>query len=535
MLKLRTLIFTAISPLIAVLSTLEVHAQPIDSSMPTDEEITRILVDGEAWLYGSRDYCDAYKTVFYEDGSYAALEYDEGFYDPNGVWYEPSWYLDSSPMGSYFSVQNGVLRLYEYKNRGGSETYSSYLDIDSASPYQIEFSQDNGEQRPLVNCSVSDQEFADGVEESRRRERQALNTTATQLSESSQVTYSLPSLGTGQEVEIVHKSGYPGLFQYRYPIGTDSILLKYDYETRLCSAESRLYLNCSERLERYSQGREYYLESLNRRAEEIYFSEEYLEKALSKLRRVVVSYNLACLPENNRLQPASIDVDTAFYYGLWIGSSLSGYSEDYRISCEIPPEQAAVDIVEGRLSAVPIFRDIAQVNEQTISSEDYPCDDDDIQLTYDRSSPGYHEYGVQNKICDSSLRECTRDLVFSTMLSQTQHIVPSEDVSPVENCQIINVNLPVIFIGQDSIRTIIDREQYSATNYTLRNHFLHPGKVTRTVVERDTGIWIFTYGEGTGPFPRQNEEGADSLWTEVDQKLNNAVAQAVAEQQRLLP
>lgn len=148
--------YTVLSSITVAVSLIPLTSAQAQPSLPSDEEITTILVEGQEWTYDSREYCGDYKFVFGEDGSHAALRYAEGFYGPDGTWYEPSWALSGAADGS-FSIENGALQLHD--PRFGS-TYSS--SITAASPYQVDLSAEE-EPRSLVNCSVSDQEFADGL------------------------------------------------------------------------------------------------------------------------------------------------------------------------------------------------------------------------------------------------------------------------------------------------------------------------------------------------------------------------------------
>ena len=342
MLKLRTLIFTAISPLIAVLLALEVHSQSIDSSIPTDEEITRILVDGEAWLYGSRELCDTYKTVFYEDGSYAALEYDDGFHDHNGVWYEPSWYLDGSPMGSYYSVQNGVLRLHSYKDRSRSETYGSYSTIDSASRYQIVFSDrvvfSEGDEEqirplPLVNCSVSDQEFANGIEEAYNQGP---------VSTSRFVVPSLENIQITRDVsDNVTHSMMEGYHLRREGRMDDIVFLDDDYD---CNNVPRVTFGCSSYIQslmdelilrRRRIGPEDSI-SIASNYENNCFNEEGRESSLD-LRYATYRFSLS-IKDNPPFH------GVRFYY-----SYQRSRNESYFVSCTTPHDKARDVILSGNL------------------------------------------------------------------------------------------------------------------------------------------------------------------------------------------
>ena len=147
-----------------------------------------------------------------------------------------------------------------------------------------------------------------------------------------------------------------------------------------------------------------------------------------------------------------------------------------------------------------------------------PCNDDEIQTTYDTTSYWYHSYTVRNTVCSLNNSGCNRANVFKTMLSQAQIIAPDAGSEPVTNCKISILNIPGPF-GEDPIRTSVNQSGYSITNYTREDHALHPGRVTRSIVEENNSIIVITFGEGTGVFPGANESRAPGLWGEVDQKL----------------
>ena len=159
-----------------------------------------------------------------------------------------------------------------------------------------------------------------------------------------------------------------------------------------------------------------------------------------------------------------------------------------------------------------------------LDPENPPCDDTELQVTYDQSSSNYHSYITANSVCALSEAGCNRDAVFSTMLSQTRFIAPTSETSRVENCKLTVLNIPGPF-GEDHIRTTINLANYSIRNYTRANHALHPGRVTRTLVESDGRIYVLTYGEGIGSFPSLNSYLAPGTWNDVDRGLIEAVSE----------
>ena len=167
---------------------------------------------------------------------------------------------------------------------------------------------------------------------------------------------------------------------------------------------------------------------------------------------------------------------------------------------------------------------IKKVNEM-LSKENFPCDDDEIQVFYDKSSEQYHFYEVKNEVCSVNTEGCNIDFVFDVMVSNKQFIAPShQSQEKVQHCQQTDLNiLPVpsltSFVNIDPIRTTINEQNHSITNYTRKKHFLHPGKITRKIVKNNEKIYVVTSGEGTGNHPETNESKSESVWGDVDEKL----------------
>lgn len=186
--------------------------------------------------------------------------------------------------------------------------------------------------------------------------------------------------------------------------------------------------------------------------------------------------------------------------------------EAWRVSCTIPPNVAVPTV---------------------LGLEDYPCDDEELQTTYDTSSYNYHHYKIVNEICSLSIAGCTSDFVFSTMISQVRFIAPTTEVTtPVINCQVNDLNIYGPW-GVDSIRTTVNPDNRSITNYTRPDHILHPGKVTRTVTEEDSSIYVVTIGEGDGKGPDFNEFFASGTW--FTEGFNDVDRLLIEEVNRRLP
>jgi len=174
-----------------------------------------------------------------------------------------------------------------------------------------------------------------------------------------------------------------------------------------------------------------------------------------------------------------------------------------------------------------VYLRVELINVKSEQDAQLPCNDNQIQTSYDTSSDRYHSYKVENEVCSTASPGCTRDLVFTTMVSQVQFIAPTSEATPVTDCKITILDIPGPF-GEDSIRTSVNQNQYSITNYTRKDHALHPGLVTRTIIERNDKVIVVTFGEDTGRFPGTNEKLAPKTWTGVDNKLIEAVSCPVA-------
>ena len=74
--------------------------------------------------------------------------------------------------------------------------------------------------------------------------------------------------------------------------------------------------------------------------------------------------------------------------------------------------------------------------------------------------------------------------------------------------------------GGDPIKTAINNITLSITNYTLPGHIFYPGEVTRSIVELDGSILVWTTGSGTGEYKSLNESVARDIWGSVDRKLD---------------
>ncbi|MBW4568249.1 MAG: hypothetical protein KME31_09530 [Tolypothrix carrinoi HA7290-LM1] len=141
----------------------------------------------------------------------------------------------------------------------------------------------------------------------------------------------------------------------------------------------------------------------------------------------------------------------------------------------------------------------------------HPCNDDRINDNYNKNDSNYHYYSLTNGICSKTLKGCTREKVFQTMISQEQFIVPS----PLDDKPVVHCREKTLTLG-NPIRTTINSSDYSITNYTLPGHMFHPGKITRRVIETNDAIKVTTIGEGVGDYKKFNIWVAPDIWSRAD-------------------
>lgn len=111
----------------------------------------------------------------------------------------------------------------------------------------------------------------------------------------------------------------------------------------------------------------------------------------------------------------------------------------------------------------------------------------------------YHEYEHTTVLCRKA--ELTLDAVFTLLLSSAQYIAPTDQTNPVTDGMTVNVNIVmfgVVFSRTNPIRVAIKAPAHAVVNTTQPGHLLHPGSVTRTVLEQGADIVIYTKGIGTG-------------------------------------
>jgi hypothetical protein len=185
----------------------------------------------------------------------------------------------------------------------------------------------------------------------------------------------------------------------------------------------------------------------------------------------------------------------------------------------------------------------------------YPCGDPGIVLDYDPNHDEYHLYpsdyttdtnssgeAFQTKICSKDTTPyCSADIIFDLMVSDARFIAPTAQQHRVKHCTRTLVDLSLLGIPLarvNPIRSMVSREVRTVTNYTVPGHLLHPGRVVRTITEDEDGVYVETWGEGTGNClysavdeysehliaevcEHAMEYGASWVWTGVDKRLKD--------------
>jgi hypothetical protein len=175
----------------------------------------------------------------------------------------------------------------------------------------------------------------------------------------------------------------------------------------------------------------------------------------------------------------------------------------------------------------------------------HPCNDPTIKNEYSKSNPRYHRFenpeppkypGVV--ICNKKQKGCDKKTVFDTMISQASFVAPTlpwQEHNPVRSCALRLLfpapgltdgplsNVPTVIIS-NWIRTQINPQKYSITNYTLPGHIFYPGEIRRTVIDTGSAIQIQTVGEGVGEYKEMDVIISKIfLWDEIDRHLRDEV------------
>ncbi|WP_414541710.1 hypothetical protein [Nostoc sp. CCY0012] len=201
----------------------------------------------------------------------------------------------------------------------------------------------------------------------------------------------------------------------------------------------------------------------------------------------------------------------------------------YVISCiSVPPSDL---FAEKPCKNVPEFN----LKEHPYLTSSDPANDP-------RFKDSWHEYSRETQICATSDPNCTRQNIYQLMLSQRRFVAPfiSKNLQnlPMQNCTRSELRpqsylpyliriipfLPVdIFRSPDPITTLIDANNYSAMNHTLKGHGFHPGRITRTVVEKHGYILVVTEGIGIGPNKNPNIVMGPIIFGNIDNDFKDYV------------
>ena len=175
----------------------------------------------------------------------------------------------------------------------------------------------------------------------------------------------------------------------------------------------------------------------------------------------------------------------------------------------------------------------------------HPCNDPTIKNEYSKSNPRYHRFENPEPpeypgtvICDKKQKGRDKKTVFDTMISQARFVAPTlpwQEHNPVRSCELRLLfpapaltdgplsNVPTVIIS-NWIRTQINPEKYSITNYTLPGHIFYPGEISRTVIDTGSAIQIQTVGEGVGEYKKMDVIISKGfLWNEIDRHLRDEV------------
>lgn len=180
-----------------------------------------------------------------------------------------------------------------------------------------------------------------------------------------------------------------------------------------------------------------------------------------------------------------------------------------------------------------VDRDVLSLNEcaRHFNGIAPPCNDPRLKEAMEND--GEIKYFHPGTVCrrDES-PNCTLAKVFEVLIASPSAIAPIKDgpLQRVENCGILKLKAfsGILKLNQratNEIKTVIDRERYTVTNYTLPGHAFYPGRVVRWLVEVDGRIDINTQGLGKEDAVREiiNIAAASHIWEEANRELDSAV------------
>lgn len=92
---------------------------------------------------------------------------------------------------------------------------------------------------------------------------------------------------------------------------------------------------------------------------------------------------------------------------------------------------------------------------------------------------------------------------------------------------ITNVGIPGMVLGTDYVLHHVNQSAYRVFNFTLGDHVLNPGWVARSVFQVANGVYVYTYGVGSGSNPL-NVNGNQTVVNQVWGGTNNSIRRCVA-------
>jgi len=139
--------------------------------------------------------------------------------------------------------------------------------------------------------------------------------------------------------------------------------------------------------------------------------------------------------------------------------------------------------------------------------------------------PSSHEYSHLDLICNVSAKGCSVDAVFNGV---RRFPAPGADGSiRVETGMITNVSIPGVVIGTDHVLHEVNQSAHRVFNFTLGDHVLNPGWVARTVFQVRNGVYVHTYGIGSGSNPfgvNSRQPVVNQVWGSNNNNIRKCVA-----------
>ena len=143
---------------------------------------------------------------------------------------------------------------------------------------------------------------------------------------------------------------------------------------------------------------------------------------------------------------------------------------------------------------------------------------------------GRHIYTRTTDICEIGQGPCSVEYVFLHLVlgygapNQQGAAYTGKEVEVIgfEDFGLLVEGLNGVPLG--TVRQEVNWENFTVTNHTVEGkHMLHPGYVTRMVVQEGNTIRVVTIGEGIGPYGTFNEILGPVEFTRLDLKLRAAI------------